>query len=244
MKAKKILLMVIPKLSKQNIHLWHIDLEYEKNQLQNYYNLLSLEEQKKSNTFKFIKGQNQFIISRGILKILSAAYLNIDIENIVFKYGKYGKPDYAFNSNLKFNISHSGNLAIIGFVRYFDIGADIENIKYKFNILDISNNFFSNLEIESLKKLPTEKQTKGFYRCWTRKESFIKAKAKGLSFPLDSFSVSIDSDEKAELLETKWDKKEKELWKLFSFSPKENYIGAVSVKGKIQSIKNFNFNEF
>ena len=125
-----------------------------------------------------------------------------------------------------------------------DIGVDVEKIKADFNVFEIASNYFSNSEIESLKKLPIENHVKGFYRCWTRKESFIKAKAKGLSFPLDSFSVSFDSDEKAELLETKWAKNEKDLWKLFSFSPKENYIGAVSVKGNIQNIKYFNFNEF
>ncbi len=93
-----------------------------------------------------------------------------------------------------------------------------------------------------MKEIPIQNHVKGFYRCWTRKESFIKAKAKGLSFPLDSFSVSIDSDEKTELLETKWDKNEKELWNLFSFTPQENYIGAVSVKGNIQNIKYYNIN--
>ena len=135
-------------------------------------------------------------------------------------------------------------MAVIGIVLNNDIGIDIEEMKAGFDVLDIASNYFSNLEIESLKKLPAIEQFKGFYKCWTRKESFIKAKAKGLSFPLDSFSVSLDSDEKVQLLETKWDKSEKELWNLFSFSPQENYIGAVSVKGNVQDIKYFNFNEF
>jgi hypothetical protein len=47
---------------------------------------------------------------------------------------------------------------------------------------------------------------------------------------------------KTKLLETKWDKNEKELWNLFSFTPQENYIGAVSVKGNIQNIKYYNIN--
>lgn len=100
------------------------------------------------------------------------------------------------------------------------------------------------MEIDSLKKIAIKNHVKSFYRCWTLKESFIKAKAKRLSFPLDSFSVSIDSDEKSELLETKWDEHERNFWNLFSFLPKEKYIGAISVHGEVNKVQYFNFNDY
>ena len=165
-------------------------------------------------------------------------------EAITFKYGEYGKPIFDFKTNLKFNISHSGDIAILSFVKDFDIGADIEQIKNDFDVLDIATNYFSELEIEALKKVPKKKQAEYFYRCWTRKESFIKAKSQGLSFPLDSFSVSIDSNDRTELLETQWDVNEKNTWKLFAYSPKENYLSAVSVQGKIESVHYYNFDAF
>ena len=232
------------KLISKTAYIYFINFDISKHEISSLKNYLSEDEIIKASKFRFQKDKNASIITRGALRLLSSEYLNIKPEDISFKYGEYGKPDYDFETNLKFNVSHSGQVAIIGFVLNDDIGVDVEEIKTDFDVLDIVSNYFSKTEIKSLKKLPKENHTKGFYRCWTRKESFIKAKANGLSFPLDSFSVSIDSDEKTELLETKWDSTEKESWKLFTFSPQENYIGAVSIKGNINNIKYFTFNKF
>lgn len=226
----------------QTVHIWVIDLNITEDEISFLKNVLSEDEIIKASKFRFQKDKNCSIITRGALRILSSKYLDLKPEDIVFEYGEFGKPDFKMNTKLKFNISHSGDMAIIGFVLHDDIGVDIEHMKSDFDVLDIASNYFSNSEIDSLKKLPIENYVKGFYRCWTLKESFIKAKSLGLSFPLDSFSVSIDSDEETELLETKWSKKEKDLWKLFTFYPKENYIGAVSIKGKIKSINYYTFN--
>ena len=234
----------IPIIQNKEVNIWQINFYVSEKEIAFLYSFLSQDETKKASKFKFKKDRNCSIITRGALRLLSGQYLNLNPKDITFKYGDFGKPYFDLESTLKFNVSHSGNMAIIGFVLNDDIGVDIEEIKTNFDVFEIASNNFSGSEIQSLKKLPSDIQVKGFYRCWTRKESFIKAKAKGLSFPLDSFSVSIDSDDKAGLLETKWDKNEKDLWQLFSFSPQENYLGAVSVKGNIQNIKYYNFNDF
>ena len=232
---------VKPLLANQ-LHVWQVNFSKQLDNISFFLNLLSDNEKEKASKFCFKKDQNQFIISRGALRILSAAYLDMNAKEIEFKYGEYGKPEFDFNSDLKFNVSHSGNLGTIGFVKNFDIGIDVEKIKNDFDVLEIVSNYFSELEIETLKKLPKEMHTEYFYRCWTRKESFIKAKSLGLTFPLDSFSVCINSDKKTELLETKWDDTEKHKWKLFTFSPQLNYIGAVSIQGNVNAIEYFNFN--
>ncbi|WP_052143796.1 4'-phosphopantetheinyl transferase family protein [Wocania ichthyoenteri] len=234
----------IKPLTSNLAHLWQVNFSQQLNNISFFLSLLSVSEKEKASRFRFKKDENQFIISRGVLRILSAQYLNICAKKIVFEYGEYGKPEFDFNSNLKFNISHSGDMAVLAFVLNYDIGADIEKIKDNFDVLDIASNYFSKAEIDTLKKLPKEKHVNSFYRCWTRKESFIKAKSLGLTFPLDSFSVCINSGKKTELLETKWDEAEKNTWKLFTFSPHQNYIGAVSIKGDIKSVEYFNFNDY
>ncbi len=230
------------KIGPNQTHVWYIYFSQQLNILSYFLSILSKDEIEKASKFRFEKDKNCSIITRGALRFLSGKYLTENPEDIKFKYGEFGKPYYNMETELKFNVSHSGNMAVIGFVLNDDIGVDVEEMKSDFEVFDIASNYFSDYEIKSLKEIPIQNHVKGFYRCWTRKESFIKAKAKGLSFPLDSFSVSIDSDEKTELLETKWDKNEKELWNLFSFTPQENYIGAVSVKGNIQNIKYYNIN--
>ncbi|GAA4882301.1 4'-phosphopantetheinyl transferase superfamily protein [Flaviramulus aquimarinus] len=232
------------KLPNNKIHIWFVNFDISEKKRNILSSLLSEDELIKASKFHFKKDRNQSIITRGALRLLSSYYLNKKAKNIGFAYGEYGKPEYNFNTKLKFNVSHSNNMAVLGFILNSAIGVDIEKIKDDFDVLDIAGNFFSELEIKALKKVPKEKQAAYFYRCWTRKESFIKGKAKGLSFPLDSFSVSIQSDKETELLETKWDEKEKNTWKLFTFSPHQDYIGAVSAQGPVTAIGHFNFNDY
>ncbi len=143
---------------------------------------------------------------------MSGQYLDQNPKRIVFEQGQYGKPAFADEKNLKFNISHSGDMIVLGFVKDIEIGVDVEKVKNDFDVMDIANNFFSPKEIASLTALPKDIQSLAFYCCWTRKESIIKAEGSGLSFPLDSFTVSLDDDGRAELLETKWDSSEKLKW--------------------------------
>ncbi len=212
------------------VNVFTISVDKNRRLLPIYMECLSLDEKNKASRFKFKIDQDRFIISRGVLRILSGKFLKKGAQQIQFTYGEYEKPDYVGNQRLNFNLSHSGNLIVIGFVEDYEIGVDVEYIKTDFDLLKLGQKFFSKNEIISLEKQAQDDLPKAFFRCWTRKESFIKAEGSGLSFPLDKFSVSLESDEKAQLLETMWDLKEKDQWTLFSFKPTDEYIAAVAVK--------------
>jgi len=162
-------------------------------------------------------------------------YLGRSADAIDFKYGTYGKPDLNFTTALKFNVSHSGKMIVLAFAKNSEIGVDVEKIKTDFDVLDLAENFFSKDEIRQLQMTQKDDLFEAFYRCWTRKESFIKAKGSGLSFPLASFAVSLDK-EKPRLYKTEWNPLEREEWKLFSFEPNKGYVGALSVGSEIQKV--------
>ncbi len=225
--------MILPE---NEVHLWYFKVDEFSMDVESYEGLLSQKERKRANSFKFAKDRTVFVLARGLLRILSGRYLDHAPESIPFKYGEYGKPDYDFQTPIKFNTSHSGNMIVLAFVKNCDIGVDIEKVKSDFDVIDIAQHFFSPDEIQTLETLPERKQVHGFYRCWTRKESFIKAKGSGLSFPLTSFSVSLELDS-AELLRTEWDAIEIKEWQLFSFEPAYGYLGALSVKGEVKSLR-------
>ncbi|MFD2726454.1 4'-phosphopantetheinyl transferase family protein [Hyunsoonleella rubra] len=238
--------MILPmpnnfKISDGNCHVWMVNFNEMKSNISFFSNHLSDDEKLRASKFHFKKDEERFIVFRGVLRFISGKYLNLKPEAVTFKYGEFGKPEFALKADLKFNISHSKDMAVMGFVNNFDIGIDIEFMKSDFHVMDIADNYFSKHEIQMLREFPENLQTEGFYRCWTRKEAFIKAKSKGLSFPLDAFSISIDSANEAELYETLWDANEKDLWHISPFETAKNYKAALAIKGNIENIDYFDF---
>jgi 4'-phosphopantetheinyl transferase len=134
-------------------------------------------------------------------------------------------------------------MIVIAFAQDVEIGIDIEFIKTDFDPLKLAESFFSKNEIIALKAQSKEELGSAFFRCWTRKEFFIKAEGSGLSFPLDKFTVSLDSDHTAELLKTDWDLSEKDKWNLFSFSPSAQYLGAIAARINKLEVTFFEWNE-
>ena len=224
--------MVLPE---NEVHVWSLNIDDFYRDIELYKNYLSGEEITKANKFKFELDKTVSVMARCSLRMLSSNYLGCNAGTLNFKYGIYGKPDYNFPSVLKFNVSHSGKMVVLAFVKNSEVGVDIEKIKTDFDVMDLAENFFSKDEIAQLRSIKKSDLFEAFYRCWTRKESFIKAKGSGLSFPLASFSVSLDKEE-AKLLKTEWSPSEKEEWRLFSFEPNSGYIGALTVAGHIQKV--------
>lgn len=228
-------------ISRESADLWYCSFDLNQTHIPYYLTLLSSDEILKAKRFKFEIDRERFIISRGILRVLLGRYLKENPKEIEFEYSSYGKPFVLHNDNIKFNISHSGNMAVFGFVKDVEIGVDIEKIKEDFDVLKLAKSFFSKDEIVALEKQPKEELSRTFFRCWTRKESFIKAEGSGLSFPLDKFSVSMDTDDDAELLKTDWDFSEKLNWNLFPFTPATQYIGALAVRNKLTKVSYFDW---
>lgn len=229
-------------LPKNTVHLWHVSFDDPADNLEGLMDLLSLEEREKASRFKFERHKTQSIISRGVLRCLLGKYLQMKPLDLQFDYTEYGKPFLRDATGIRFNLSHSGQRAVFAFVQEAEIGVDIEKIKNNFDVLDIARHFFSSDELQALEVLPVAQRPVGFYRCWTRKESFIKAKGSGLSFPLTSFSVSLDV-EHAQLLRTDWDASERQEWQLATFRPSEEYQAALSVRGNIDSLVERDWNQ-
>lgn len=202
------------------------------------FKLLSEDEKKRAAKFRFEKDRSHFIIARGTLRQIIALYLSEKPDKIKFEYGINGKPFLPKNP-LQFNLSHAGEIALIGLTEKYEIGIDVEVINPKVEVERVAQHFFAKGEIDCLMSLPQTERQEAFFNCWTRKEAFIKATGDGLSFPLDQFEVTLEPNGKAELLATHFNEKEREKWSLFDLKMKEGYKAALAVRGKIEEIKYF-----
>lgn len=226
------------------IHIWSSAAAKDKHRLKEFSNFLSKDEVVRANKFRFEKDRSVYITAKYLLRNLLGNYLNLDPKELIFDYNEYDKPVYLNSADLNFNVSHSGNRIIIGFAKNLEIGADIEKIKADFDVLELAKNFFSKEEIKALTAMDENERFRAFYRCWTRKEAFIKAVGEGLSYPLDSFSVTMEDDLRAQFVKIDGIQESKMDWFLHSFVPEEGYISAFAINGTAQNIEFFNANEF
>jgi 4'-phosphopantetheinyl transferase len=113
--------------------------------------------------------------------------LKVSNKAIEFNANKYGKPVLKRDCDLHFNVSHSEDWIVCA-VDDEPIGIDIEKIRPV--ELEFAAQFFSEEEYKILMSKSLEDQQHFFFDLWTLKESYVKAVGRGLSMPLNSFTVS------------------------------------------------------
>jgi 4'-phosphopantetheinyl transferase len=226
-------------LSRDMIHVWRASLEIEPATLQRLKSTLAKNELERAERFIFDQDRNRFIAARGILRNVLARYLQCAPQTIEFVYGARGKPAISSGSTrdpLRFNLSHSHGLALIGLAREHEIGIDLEMIRSDFASEEIAKRYFSAKEIDELRGLPADLRTEGFFLCWTRKEAYIKAKGDGLHIPLDSFDVSLTPGLPPEL-----NCSDRSRWSMISLTPESGYVAAVVEEGNGSQLCHFNW---
>lgn len=124
----------------------------------------------------------------GILLIQKVLFENkgINPNNFSFLYNDYGKPLIDVPNAFHFNISHSEEWVVCA-TDNLPLGIDIEKVKPI--DLEIAKQFFAKEEYDFINSRPDRDKLSTFYEYWTLKESYVKAIGKGLSIPLDSFSL-------------------------------------------------------
>lgn len=224
-----------PPLTTDDVHVWRIALEVADPLLARLREILADDERQRADRFYFEKDRRHFTAARGAMRILLSSYLSRRPQDVRFAYSNYGKPrltDADNTSDLRFNLTHSHDLALLAVTRGRDLGVDVERLRdMERDGEPLAERFFSPRETAVLRSLPPELRREAFFHCWTRKEAYIKANGKGLSLPLDQFDVSLHPNEPAALLATQHDPQEAQRWSLRCLLPCEGYVGALAVEG-------------
>jgi len=221
-------------LPENEVHIWQVDLEKLAPHVDTFLPLLCDEERERADRFRSREHGAHYAVARGTLRQLLGRYLGMLPEELVFSYGAHGKPDLAecYNgSGLRFNLSHSHQLALFAVTWRREVGVDVEYPRPQVDVERLARRFFAPVEVETLLHLPGERRREGFYNCWTRKEAYLKARGEGITVSLDSFAVSLAPGEPAELLGCDLDPGEIKRWKLRALEARKGYAAAVCAEG-------------
>ena len=223
-----------PRLDRDDVHVWRCWLEQPDDRLDALSAVLSPEERVRAARPYGERGRRHAVVARGFLRRVLARYVDVAAEALAFVYGDRGKPSFAEtveHADVRFNLSHSGEVAILAVARGRDLGTDVERLRALPDHASIAARFFSPAENAELLSRWSADPVRGFFTCWTRKEAYIKATGMGLGQPLDGFDVAIAPDEPARLRRVERDASETSRWTYATFEPALGYLGAVAVEG-------------
>ena len=224
-----------PPLPGDEVHVWRARLDAPPERVRRLLGVLAPDERGRAGRFHFRRDEDRFIVARGLLRGILGGYLNSAPERLHFEYGARGKPSLASEHNpegLRFNVSHSGGVALYAVTRGREVGVDVERVSARVSCEEIAGHFFSPREVARLRALPPSLREAAFFECWTRKEAYIKARGEGLSLPLDGFDVSLAPGEPAALLANRLDPGEVSRWSLRELRPWPGFAAAVAVEGR------------
>ncbi len=226
-------------LGKNSIDVWRVCIPKYLDNISYFLTLLNPQELDRAKRYLVENAYHSFVITRGILRILLARYLDIAPQTIAFQQNSYGKP-YLKSSTLQFNLSHSREFSLLAFAHTHLLGIDIEFMDSTINCESITQRFFSPTEYAALLALPKQSRKRAFFNCWSRKEAMVKAQGTGLFTSLNSFTTQISPDKNhaANIILPQNNGKNEEFFVL-SFDPGKSYAAALAFANYQQQVINF-----
>ena len=221
-------------LATGEVHVWRLALDQPENVVTEFRRTLDADELERAARFHFEKHRRHFVVGRGGLRAVLSRYVEVRPEELRFSYGAFGKPALV-GDGLRFNMSHSHGLALFAVAADREIGVDVEHVRADFATEEIARRFFSRVEVAGFNALPQEEQVAAFFRCWTRKEAYIKAIGRGLSEPLDAFDVTLAPHEAPGLLRAEG--QDVSRWSMFNIDAGDDYAAALLVESPVSCVR-------
>ncbi len=181
-------------LANGDAHVWAVPLTNDPGVLKESWSMLAADERDRAEDFRFDEPRRRFLISRRALRSLLGGYLGVRSAAIELTIADNGKPrlaDAHAASDLYFNVSHSGDLALIIVAAGCEVGADVERVRDVGHMEQIARRFFHPAETKTLLETPAAGRSSMFLRCWTGKEAVLKAFGTGVTGSLSEFKVPL-----------------------------------------------------
>jgi 4'-phosphopantetheinyl transferase len=219
-----------PPAAATTVEVWTVALDVPSKISAAAHAILTPAEQHRAGQFRVAPARRNYVVAHAALRRIVADRLSRAPGEVNFQNGPHGKPALAGGSgaSLEFNLSHSGDFALVATSRTAPVGVDVERIRALPDALAIARRFFTSAEAAVLSDLSGPEQAAAFFSLWTCKEAVVKATGQGIAHALSRFEFAGGNppalrsvDGKAEAAKS---------WSLHSFQPAAGYVAAVAVE--------------
>ena len=221
-------------LPDNEVHVWTARMDVRSEVRAALRVTLDCDENERAERFAFARDRDRFIVRRGVLRQILAAYLGAEPGHLRFSHGKYGKPaldGVAMSDPLRFNVSRSRDLAVVAVARSRELGVDVEYLDADRADEQVAQRYFARRELVDLNALSGRAWLRGFFDCWTRKEAYLKARGEGLSFPLDAFEVSLSPGDPPALVRSRAGPAEADRWTMRTLDYGDDWAACLIAEG-------------
>jgi 4'-phosphopantetheinyl transferase len=230
-------------LSDDGLDVWALSLDAHQAHSDKLAAILSSAERDRAAEYGLDAPRQRFIVTRAALRMLLGQYLGWPASDIELDHDPHGKPRLAAGSmarDLRFNVAHSANLALIAVTRGSEVGVDAERVRRVKHADHIARRYFHPAEMQAVVSASPAARDAVFMRCWTGKEAVLKAIGTGITGSLASFKVPTE-----ELFGAAWIDLPSPLSPNFSrcwlreLAPCQQYVGAVACCAQKRNVRCF-----
>jgi 4'-phosphopantetheinyl transferase len=225
-----------PLLERTHIHVWTTSLWLEDDAVTHMHAVLSADERSKARRYWYTDDRRRFVVARAFLRRLLSIYLQTDVSLLHLDYTSHGKPMLTHCLGMRFNLSHAEDTAIAAVALDREVGIDIEATNREVDVTGVARQMFSPTECQALASLSPAARRDAFFRIWTRKEAYIKARGAGLSYPTRSFSVSLHPEDNDALLSDENEIGAPREWRVAEIPAPDGFRAAVAAEGRDWSV--------
>ena len=230
---------VAPALDARQVHVWISRTNLPRTAVEGLKRTLSAEELERAKLLRFEERRNQFLVSRGLLRIILARYAERPANELVFSLEPGGKPRLADGgepSRLQFNLGHSGTICVIAITRLEMVGVDVEEARSDIDMDAVARRILTGREWAEFNRLNAVKRPSWFYSVWSKKEAFVKAMGVGMAMPFQEVETAGFWQSRSGSPFLRRDGFDPPTWWSESFVPAAGYVGAVATLGIPSSV--------
>jgi len=175
------------------VQVWRVDLAGGNRDPEEMRSLLARPELARLRRLRDDELARRWLVSRVALREILARELRTSAAGVPLVTGPHGRPALdggLAREELDFNLSHSGELAVVALGRRVRVGIDIECQRPGRDPLRVARRYFAEPEVAAITALPEAERPAAFLRYWTAKEALAKGLGLGLRIGLGELEVS------------------------------------------------------
>jgi 4'-phosphopantetheinyl transferase len=156
---------------------------------------LNEEERARAENFVFEYDRERFVRGRGFLRRQLGAFIGLPARDVPIATAVGGKP-YVSGHKVSFNLSHSGDLAVVAITSGPSIGIDLEladrSGPLEVQLSGLSEMCLNRHERLSLANAPPVSRARRFLAYWTAKEARMKLTGEGLMLEPRAINLQLE----------------------------------------------------